>query len=359
MADILDIDTIQQRTKQPPTQTPPRRYIRSLGQAAQHLVEQIQNAEGRFMFGIRPVDIMVRGLGPGELCMFTGKSHSAKTQVLLNAVANNPESRVLWVTPDEVAELVLLKLFAMVEHVNPEDLEEKIKDGDQQMIDTLMTFANERFPNFQVVDDTVDQYQLEIAISESTDHWGEPPQLVVFDYLELMPTTDGESTGVVSNARAMKALAKEHEIPIVVVHQASRSGGKRGQAAGIDGMRYGGEAESNFVIECFRKVDDESADEYTRNQQRSVVTVNVAKNKNPPSHKGMVDLFLHPNFGYVREIRDGDVGTPQEFTRPSFTRDTAARESQSQMISRLRAERAATETPSVVPPGSERDDDSF
>lgn len=347
MTGTLTPEQIQQRINQPPPDTAkpkPRRYIRPLQDIADDLVEQIQNVEGRFEFGILRLDTMIRGLRPGDLCIFTGKSHQGKSQVLLNAVANNPQARILWVTPDEMGELVLMKLMSMVDHIDPQQLEDKLQAKDPDMLERVGSFKD-RFPNFHVVDKTVSAVQLEVAIHEAHDDWGQPPQLVVYDYLELMPT-DGEGYGsVTANAQALKAIAKEHAIPMVVVHQASRSGGKRGQSAGIDGMRYGGEAEATVVVECYRKTDDDSLDEYERGQQAHTVSVNVVKNKHPPCHKGEHDFYLHPDFGYMREIQAGDIGTPREHDRIA---------SQGEVIARLAAGHSAhQQTP---PPPSPQDD---
>ena len=335
MSEILDVETIAELAENPPTPPQRFRFIRPISSVATDLVEQIRNEEGRFQFGILEVDTMIRGLGPGELCMFTGKSHSAKTQVLLNAVANNPQARILWITPDEVGELVAMKLVAITEQVKPAKLEDDLQNGDEAAAELIDRVVATKFPNLIVVDDTVDADQMNVAITEARAHWGADPDLVVFDYLELMPS-DGDSTGVPSNAKALKALAKDQKVPLVVVHQASRSGGKRGQAAGIDGMRYGGEAESTVVVECFRRMDDESLSEYDRAQQAHVVTVNVAKNKRPPCNKGMIDLYIHPDYGFVRSMKAGDKGTPREFETPSFERTGR---SQSELIDQIRAAR--------------------
>ena len=348
VTEILDIEAINALAEEQPAPPAPRyRYIRPLENAANDLVEQIRNPEGRFMFNILPLDIMVRGIGPGDLCMVIGKSHSAKTQMLLNSVANNPQANILWVTPDEVAELVLMKLITMTERIDPVTLEEKLQADDETTMAMVRQVATERFPNLIVVDKTVDAAQIEVALSEACEHWNAPCDLVVYDYLELMPSEGGGHGGVTTNAQALKKIAKDHRVPMAVVHQSSRSGSKRGQGGGMDAMRFGGEAESTFVIECFRKMDDEDTDEYTREQHRHTVTASVVKNKRPPGSKGEVDLFIHENYGNVREIESGDVGTPRENEHRMVRR--GGNESQSEMIARLRAERSETPTTAVEP----------
>jgi len=251
---------------------------------------------------------MMRGIGRGELCIVTGRAHSSKTQLLLNSVVNNPTKRVLWITPDEMAELVLIKLVTMVHELDPIELEKAVKLKDQSAIDTLHEFASTSMPNLMVVDRTPTVVQMGVALTEAENAWGAPADLVVFDFLELLPG-DGDARGVQRKADELKRFGKERDVPLAVVHQTGRAG-DRGRAAGMDAMKYGGEQQAMFVLEVFRKREDQTETENYRETHANTATVNVAKNKRPPSATGVVDLFLDPRFGTMREMQDGDVGTP-------------------------------------------------
>ena len=85
----MDEAEIQQRINNTPKRQ--RRYIQPFANAGQRLQEWLVNDEGRFMLGLREVDAMIRGIGPGELAYVIGRPHSGKTQVVLNALANNPD----------------------------------------------------------------------------------------------------------------------------------------------------------------------------------------------------------------------------------------------------------------------------
>jgi hypothetical protein len=128
----------------------------------------------------------------------------------------------------------------------------------------------------------------------------------VFDYLELLPGDDG-SDGVVAKAQAVKRWTKNANVPVICLHQASRSSGARGQAAGLNAMRYGGESEAIFVIEAFRKREDESMDDFDRRRHANTLSINLAKNKRPPSKVGMFDVFMDPATGAVRSLQPDDM----------------------------------------------------
>lgn len=283
-------------------------YVRPFTTAADGLIDYAQNPEGRFMLGMRDIDAMTRGFGRGELIYVTGRAHSGKTQVVLNAIANNPTKRVLLFTPDEVSELVLSKLVSMYYGISAEDVEAEIKAGNQKTIDMVKKAAAHDFKNLLVIDDSLTMNQMSHAYEEATDWWGAPADLVVIDFLELIPGEDG-ADGVVAKSQALKRWTKSKNVPVLCLHQASRSSGSRGQAHGMNAMRYGGETEAIMVLEVYRKLEDESLDDFDRKRHANTLTVNLCKNKRPPSKKGEVDLFIDPNNGQIRPMRDEDIFT--------------------------------------------------
>lgn len=283
-------------------------YVRPFTTAADGLIDYAQNPEGRFMLGVRDIDAMTRGFGRGELIYVTGRAHSGKTQVVLNAISNNPTKRVLLFTPDEVSELVLSKLVSMHYGISAEDVEAEIRAGNQSTIDMVRKAAAHDFKNLLVIDDSLTLGQMARAYDEACDWWGGPADLVIVDFLELIPGEDG-ADGVVAKSQALKRWTKQANVPVLCLHQASRSSGNRGQSAGMNAMRYGGETEAIMVLEVYRKREDESLDAFDRNRHANTLTVNLCKNKRPPSKKGEVDLFIDPNNGQIRPMRDEDLFT--------------------------------------------------
>jgi replicative DNA helicase len=266
----------------------------------------MSNEEGRLMTGIHELDVMTRGFGRGELVMVTGRAHSGKTQIVLNTIVNNPNKRVILFTPDEVSELVLSKLVSIKHGINAEDVERRVKSGDQVTIDLVKRTASHDFRNLIVIDESLTLRQCADALAEAQDYWGDDAEMVAFDYLELLPGDDG-SDGVVGKAQAVKRWTKNANVPVMCLHQASRSSGNRGQAAGLNAMRYGGESEAIFVIEAYRKREDESMDDFDRRRHANTLSINLAKNKRPPSKVGMFDVFMDPATGAVRSLQPDDM----------------------------------------------------
>ncbi len=285
--------------------TPVYRHIRPFKQAAENLVQFLQNKDGRWMFGVKELDAMIRGVGRGELMYVTGRAHSGKTQLVLQSIANNPDARVLLFTPDEVAELVLSKLVSMTHDIDGEELEQRIKQGDPEIVTLVNSIAEDTYANLLVIDDSLTFDQMTTALNEAEDFWGGPADVVIIDFLELLPG-DGEHGGVTAKSQELKRWTKNAGVPMVCLHQSSRSGGPRGQAAGMSGMRYGGETEAIFVVEVFRKREDVSLDDDDKARHQNTISFNVAKNKRPPSLTGEYDLHIHPRTGRVRSLNPGE-----------------------------------------------------
>lgn len=289
-------------------------YVKPLTLAADGLIEAMTNVDGRFMTGIPELDLMTRGLGTGDLAMFCGRAGSGKTQILLNAIVNNPQAHVVMFSPDEVSELILAKLTSIKYGINAEEIERKIKQGDDDTTRLVRRAASHDFRNLIVFDESLTLRQCTDALKEAQDYWQAEADLAIFDYLELIPINGVEGAeGVAAKAQAMKRWTRAAGIPVAVVHQSSRSSGSRGQAAGMNGMRYGGEAEATFVVEAFRKREDDSLDPFERRRHQHTLSINLAKNKRPPSKLGCFDVHLDPNTGSIRTLRDDDsltVGMP-------------------------------------------------
>lgn len=295
------------RARPEPQAGPSRyRYVKPFSSAAEGLIETAQNSDGRFMFGMTDLDMMMRGVGKGDLCYVTGRPHSGKTQVVLNAVAYNFDRPVLWFTPDEVAELVLMKLVALQHGIDSETLEARVKGYDQEAIRLVRQTAAEDFANLIVVDDSLALGKMNVAYQEAVDLWQEKPAAVVVDFLEIVPGEGSDAEGVVAKSEQIKGWGKEIDCPLIVLRQSKRTGSSRGQAAGMEGMRYGGEDVATFVVEVYRKRDDDSMDAWERQAHENTVTVNLSKNKRPPCKKGEADLFLDPNVGTIRPLVDAD-----------------------------------------------------
>jgi len=291
------------------------RYVRPLAAAADSFISTVTNTDGRFMLGLADVDVMTRGFGRGELVYVAGRAHSGKTQVILNAIVNNPQAHVMVFSPDEVAELVLAKLVAIRHGINSETLEARIKSGDPEAEELVRRTARDDLANVLVIDDVLTLREMSDALAEAEQMWQAPTDCCVYDFLELLPGDDDGAQGLSNKSKAIKRWTKQHNVPMLCVHQSGKSNAPRGQSGGMDALRYGGDTEATFVLEVYRKRDNLSADAFERARQADTVTVNVAKNKRPPSKTGHVDLHMDSATGRIRHLRENDLNVETAETR--------------------------------------------
>jgi hypothetical protein len=136
--------------------------------------------------------------------------------------------------------------------VNAYELEQQVADNDPRGIDLLKHTAIEQFPNLAVFDQPMNLSDMEKAMGETTSALGKPA-VMVFDYLELL---QGGDEGIPSKANTIKAFGKRHHVPLVVLHQSSRSAGAEGRKQTISSGAYGGEQQASHIIGVRRKKFD-------------------------------------------------------------------------------------------------------
>lgn len=315
MAEALDLEALHQRIdehheeqRKEAAEQAKGRYtlIRPLAGAADEFVRQVQD-EDRFYLGFKEIDAKTRGARRGELWYVTGRSHSGKTQVVLNAVNHNSNKPILMFTPDESPEIVLAKLIAIRHGVSSEALEQRVKAEDPEAIKLIHHAASSDFRRLIVLDAGLNLSQMGNALDEAEDYWQDTAACCIYDYLELLPG-EGDFNGVTNKSQAMKRWVKKSKTPMLCMHQGKRGeANSRGTAQGMDGMKFGGESEAIVVLEVYRKRDSKTLTELERAWHADTVTVNVAKNKRPPMQLGESTLLMNPATGHCRTATQADL----------------------------------------------------
>ena len=286
------------------TATPSKPALyKPLSDSIDDYVHWAQHPDERIYFGFPDLDQQVRGVAPSEMCLINGFSHSGKTLFLLQILVSNRDKNVVYFCPDEPRTLTLIKLACLVHKVEGRRLEQMITDGDPEGLDLLESTAREWFPNLAVFDQFMSLSDMEKAMIEVDRHLGHP-SLMVFDYLELL---SGDET-VPAKANTIKAFGKRHNIPLIVLHQSSRTAGSDGQKQTISSGAYGGEQQASHIIGVRRKkfeIDRQMRDivdklnkstanermlerldqlRYEQQLHENTVTVNLVKCKRQDAH---------------------------------------------------------------------------
>lgn len=312
---------------------------RPLADAVPDYVHWAQHPDERIYFGFNDLDMQVRGIAPGEMCLINGFSHSGKTLFLLQILVANRDKVVVYFCPDEPRTLTLIKLACLVHKIPGRELEQMIADNNKDGLEMLEQTAREWFPNLAVFDQFMNLSDMEKAMIEVDTYLGQP-RLMVFDYLELL---SGDET-IPAKANTVKAFGKRHNIPLIVLHQSSRTAGADGKKQTISSGAYGGEQQASHIVgvrrkkfeiegqirDILEKLDKSNASErllerldmlrYDAQLHENTVTINLVKCKRQDAH-------LLDDMDYEIEAGTGRLLRLAGPVPPSMTADNAKVES--------------------------------
>ena len=242
----------QNNSDSPPNSVaPPAEYrmYEPLSEAAHSFVRWAQSPQERIHLGLAQIDAEMRGIAAGEMSMMSGYAHGGKTLLLLHSLQQNRDKRIAMFIPDEPRQLVLTKLTCMHHGIDARELERRVAMDDHEAIDLLRQTAEENFPYLAVFDQPLTALDMERAYNEVCDVWGQLPDLVVVDYLDLVQA--GET--VPDKSVFLKSFGRRHDIPLLVLHQTSRTSGADGMKLTMSSGAYGGEQQATSVIGVRRK----------------------------------------------------------------------------------------------------------
>jgi len=305
------------------------RYFLPLDDAADEFVRWAQSPHERVYTGFADLDAEMRGIAPGEMAMLIGYSHAGKTLVLLEMLRANRDKYVIYFVPDEPRTLVLIKLAAVLHGIDALELEQRVAADDGDAITLLHDTALVGFPNLAVFDESVTLSDMERAYNEVAEMWGRPADLVVLDYLDLL---QGGGEDVPGKASTLKGWGRRHDVPLLVLHQTSRTSGADGKRLTISSGAYGGEQQATHIMGVRRKRFDIAAQlrdleekldrgnggekaierldslRYDLAIHDQTLTINLVKNKRPAGRLiDDMDFEIEQGTGRLTRLRRGDL----------------------------------------------------
>ncbi|MCX8029843.1 MAG: replicative DNA helicase [Brevinematales bacterium] len=252
--------------------------------------------------GYKAIDDMTGGFQRGDLIVIAGRPGMGKTAFALNLCLNMakgdpergiPPRRVLMFSLEMTKEQLVQRLLSSESKINQKDLREgRIKESDWE---ALLEAAIRLSSLDIIIDDTPSASIVDIK-SKSRKIFAKEKGVdaIVIDYLQSIEVPKGvsvirsrnEEIGFVS--RSLKALAKELNVPVIVLSQLSRSVEKRIDKRPIlSDLRESGNIEQDADIVAFLY-----RDEYYNpsTDKKNLVEVIIAKQRNGPV--GTVELMF-------------------------------------------------------------------
>jgi replicative DNA helicase len=238
--------------------------------------------------GYTELDKLLSGLQPSELLILAARPSQGKTALALNFAENisiRAGSPVAFFSLEMSKESLLQRLVASVAQIDAH----KVRSGHlsredwRRMTEALGTISNAPL----WIDDAGSTSVLEIGAKARRLKREKGLSLVVVDYLQLITGRGrfgNRQEEVSSISRALKGLAKELQIPVLVLSQLTRAPEREERGPQLSDLRESGaiEQDADVVMFIYRphwsKMDASP-------EERDQAEIQVAKQRNGPTDK--------------------------------------------------------------------------
>jgi replicative DNA helicase len=248
--------------------------------------------------GFIDLDYKTSGFQPSDLIIIAARPAMGKTAFVLNVaehMAFHDNKAVAIFSLEMPREQLVSRMIAMESRVNSK----KIREGDlsdmewEEIIESAGSIGGSKL----IIDDTpgINIRQLSKKCRKFKHDQG--LDLVIIDYLQLMSGASSKNeqsrqNEVANISRALKALARELNVPVIALSQLSRAVEQRtDQKPMLSDLRESGaiEQDADVVMFIYRE------DYYKKDtEKKGIATIIIAKQRNGPI--GEVELRWLPEF---------------------------------------------------------------
>ncbi len=266
--------------------------------------------------GFKRFDEMTGGLHPGELVIVAGRPSMGKTALALN-IAQHAAARlqktVAVFSLEMSKESLLTRLLCSSARVDSQRFRLGFLGHEERR--RLQAAANELVEAPLFIDDTSGSNLMDMHAKLLRLRSERPLGLVVLDYLQLMSGRgrfENRVQEISALSRGLKLLAKELDVPMLVLSQLSRApenrpGDHRPQ---LSDLRESGSIEQDADVVAF--IFREEVYKPEREDLRGVAELLLAKQRNGPTGKIQL-VFLHHLTKFENRLADlGEEPAPEE-----------------------------------------------
>jgi replicative DNA helicase len=252
--------------------------------------------------GYKDLDNMTNGLHPSEMIVIAARPSMGKTALAMNIaehVAVDKQIPVGVFSLEMSSQQLATRLLCSRARVNLQQIRNGIMPKSAQL--NLVKAVNEYSTSKMIIDDTAGLSINELRAKSRRMMDKEGLGLIVIDYLQLLrsPSKRGQENRQIEIAEissGIKALAKELNIPIIVLAQLNRKSEDRGDGKPrISDLRESGSIEQDAdVVGLLYRSAYYAKDEEDRNEKAGESELIIAKQRNGPT--GEVPLTFLSEF---------------------------------------------------------------
>jgi replicative DNA helicase len=267
--------------------------------------ESIEKREGHHVTGLatgfRELDELTCGLQNGEMIVIAGRPSMGKTSFAMNIAehigADNDTPIVIFsleMSRQQLVERMLCSRAAVDSQV--------VRKGflSDEQFQALKDAADDLINRPIYVDDTPGITPLELRGKARRLRAQHSVRCIIVDYLQLMSLgtrVESRQQEVSEMSRYLKALARELEIPVVVLSQLNRAPeGREDHRPRMSDLRESGsiEQDADVVMLLHREDYYRREDEDSQGKEDNVAEVIIAKQRNGPT--GKIKLIFNSQF---------------------------------------------------------------
>ncbi len=255
--------------------------------------------------GFANIDALLTGLQRSDLVILAARPSVGKTALALSIAhhaARRWKQRVAFFSLEMSSEQVVQRLLASETGINSQRLRKgEIADDEWSR---FMKVSSDLAETLFFVDDTPSISALELRTKARRLHAEFGVDLIVVDYLQLMRgdfRSENRVQEIASISRALKALARELNVPVLALSQLSRGVESRtDKIPRLSDLRESGalEQDADVVMFIYRK----DMHGITAPEQANLAQIIIAKHRNGPV--GTVELFFQKE---LAKFHDAEV----------------------------------------------------
>ncbi|HEX6062543.1 MAG TPA: replicative DNA helicase [Candidatus Limnocylindria bacterium] len=292
------------------SETSLHRDIISLEVALNRYIAQIEErgdeTSAGVLTGLKTLDAKTGGLQPSDLVLVAGRPGLGKTSLALCFIEHAAlrEGKTCAIFSLEMSELQLVqRLISM----NAEIDGNRIRRGRLSLPELqAISDASGRLQQAQIFVEESSRLTVTDILAKSRRLQAERGKLdlIVIDYLQLIEGAAGDDANRVQEvakiSRALKAIARELEVPLVALSQLSRQIETRGTEPTLSDLRDSGalEADADLVMFLWQKDQQDRKD--------GVVRLKLAKHRNGPTAE--IDLHFEAELTRFRDLGETREG---------------------------------------------------
>lgn len=251
--------------------------------------------------GYLDVDKMTFGMHPGQMIVLAARPSMGKTSLGMNIAENvclptkrKPTSTLVF-SLEMPADQLAMRMICGRAKVNMGRVRDRMISKDQMR--ELSRAAQELKSAPLWIDDSSTLNILEMRAKARRLHQRKPLGFVMVDYLQLISGTDNRvqrEQQIAEISRGLKAMAKELNIPVLVLSQLNRESEKEKRLPRISDLRESGAIEQDADVVFLLAPNPKSEDNPTVPQASRERLLVIAKQRNGPT--GEVPLTFIPDF---------------------------------------------------------------